>query len=147
MVPDADLNSMLESGNRGALRAALLEMHPADIARFVDDLTDANRLFVFSLLSNPIAAEVLDEAQEETTAALVEGVEWDRLSRVVEELEADDAAELLADLSDESAAQLLRSMPDNAVHELEVALAYAEDSAGRLMTTTYVAVRHDHSVR
>ena len=147
MNPDADLNAMVEAGNRGSLRASLLRKHPADIARFVDGLSDEHRLLVFALLSNPVAAEVLDEAQEETTESLVEGTDWDRLSRVIEELEADDAAELIADLSDESAAQLLGSMPDDAARELESALAYNEDSAGRLMTTTYVAVRYDRTVR
>lgn len=147
MIPDADLNAMVETGNRGALRATLLQMHPADIARFVDDLTDENRLFVFYFLSNPVAAEVLDEAQEDTTETLVKGTEWDRMSRVVEQLEADDAAELIADLSDENAAQLLQSMPDEAARDLKDVLAYGEESAGRLMTTTYVTVRHDHTVR
>lgn len=146
MIPDTDLNAMVEAGDRGALRTTLLQLHPADIARFVDDLSDENRLLVFALLSNPVAAEVLDEAREDTTEALVDGTGWDRLSLVVEELEADDAAELIADLSDESAEQLLRSMPDEAARELEGALAYGEDSAGRLMTTTYVAVRYDRTV-
>ena len=147
MTPEADLNALVAAGDRGALRARLLDMHPADVADFVDELEDEQRLLIFSLLSNPVAAEVLDEAGEETTEALVEGTEWGRLSRVVEELESDDAAELIADLSGEQAEQLLRSMPDDAVREVESALAYAEDSAGRLMTTTYAAARSDRPVR
>ena len=75
MTPEPDLNALVEAGDRGALRTRLLEMHPADVADFVDELADDQRLLVFSLLSNPVAAEVLDEAREDTTEALVEGTE------------------------------------------------------------------------
>jgi magnesium transporter len=147
VTPEPDLNALVEAGDRGALRTRLLEMHPADVADFVDELADDQRLLVFSLLSNPVAAEVLDEAREDTTEALVEGTEWSRLSRVVEELESDAAAELIADLSGDQTEQLLLSMPDSAARKVASALSYAEDSAGRLMTTTYAAVRSDRPVR
>lgn len=146
MAPEADLIALVEAQDRGALRARLLDMHPADVADFVDDLKDDQRLLVFSLLSNPVAAEVLDETRDDTTEALIEGTDWERLSLLVEELESDDAAELIADLSGENAEQLLRSMPDQAAREVESALAYPDESAGRLMTTTYAAARSDRPV-
>jgi len=136
-----NLDELVATRDRPALHAALRAVHPADIADFVDGLGHEDRQFVFSLLTDPIAAEVIDEAELDTTRSLAESTSSQRFARVVQHLEADDAAELMTDLDPETSGEILEALSEQAAAAVEEALNYPEGTAGRLMTTSFVALR------
>lgn len=115
-------------------------MHPADIADFLDTLPSGDETFVFSLLWDPVAAEVLDEVEPETTQTLVDDCGSDRLARILEHLETDDAAEIVDELKGEESAQILAQVEDAAATRIADALTYDRNSVGRLMTDAFVAL-------
>lgn len=139
-MTDADFSKLVELRDREALRQALQGTHPADIADFVEKLDDEDRLFVFSVLSDRVAAEVLDEAEAGTTYSLLEGTTAERMSGVLEHLESDDAAELLAEMPAEDATEILNRLEDPLATAIQNALAHDEDTAGRLMTSNFVSL-------
>ena len=136
-----NLDELVATRDRPALHVALRAVHPADIADFVDGLGHEDRQFVFSLLTDPIAAEVIDEAELDTTRSLAESTSSQRFARVVQHLEADDAAELMTDLDPETSGEILEALSEQAAAAVEEALNYPEGTAGRLMTTSFVALR------
>lgn len=75
------LRDALQCGNEPAARAILAALHPADIADCIDRLEREARLAAFALLSDAVAAEVIDETGIAATDDLLAGLGRERLSR------------------------------------------------------------------
>ena len=137
------LRGALQSGNEPAARAILAALHPADIADCIDGLEREARLAAFALLSDAVAAEVIDETGIAATDDLLAGLGRERLGRVIGQLETDDAAELLSAAAPEAVADLLARAGPAASAALTRALEYEPTSAGRLMNTALVSLPGD----
>ncbi len=146
-LPTTDtIESLIERGQLGKLRALLTDVHPADIADLMDQLSADEAVIVFHLLDVEIASEVLDETGSLIRQKLVEEVDHEHLADLLDELPMDDAAEFLDDLPDPVSDRLLELMEPEEADEVRELLAYEEDSAGRLMITDIVALRRHWTV-
>ena len=86
------------------------------------------------------------ERDLEMAAELVGGMEEGAASKMLSEMDPDDAVDLVAELDYEKAEKLLRLMgvkEQNAIRQL---LGYRENTAGRIMTSEFVAVPEDGTV-
>ncbi len=131
---------LLEVKDLDALLKLLKTQHPADIADVIDLLDKGQRVAIFSMLQNDIAAEVLDETRTEVTRNLVEAMPDEQIADLLESMPMDDAAEVLSELESTHAEALLELMEPDEAAAVERLLAYPEDSAGRLMTTKVVRI-------
>ena len=121
----------------------LTELHPADLATIIDQLAPRDRAGVLAALDDEAAADAIEEMEPDTQVEVLEGLPPERAADILEEMSPDDAADLVADLSDETRHELLGLMERDEADELGGLLAYAEDTAGGMMTTEYVAVAAD----
>ena len=123
------------------------ELHPADIADILERLDPRLRGQVFAQLDDEQAAEAMAEFDDDAMAAEIMGdMEELDASRMLSEMDPDDAAELVSELDYEKAEKLLRLMgvkEQNAIRQL---LGYREDTAGRIMTSEFVALPADGTV-
>ena len=123
------------------------DMHPADIADIIEKLDPRLRGQVFATLDDEMAAEAMAELDDDEMAAeLVGGMEEGAASKMLSEMDPDDAVDLVAELDYEKAEKLLRLMgvkEQNAIRQL---LGYRENTAGRIMTSEFVAVPEDGTV-
>jgi len=132
----AELRALLEAGDEAAARAAIADLHPADLADVLDALNEPERqLQLFRLLEPETASEVVREISEHSKASLVELLSDARLSAVLERLDTDDAADLLGHLDEDRKDRLLRRTSPEARRNVAGLLTYAEDSAGGIMKT------------
>ncbi|HXC50698.1 MAG TPA: magnesium transporter [Candidatus Limnocylindrales bacterium] len=136
-TPDhAELRALLEAGDEAAARAAIADLHPADLADVLDALDQPERqLQLFRLLEPETASEVVREISEHSKASLVELLSDARLSAVLERLDTDDAADLLGHLDEDRKDRLLRRTSPEARRNVAGLLTYAEDTAGGIMKT------------
>lgn len=142
----AELEVLLSQGDTAAVRAFLSTLHPADVADYLEQLPEPLALAAFSLLSDEVASEVLDESHSLLRAELVEKVEDERLADLLETLPVDDAVEFLEDLPDATAERLLELMQPEEAGEVRESLNYAEQTVGRLMVREVVALRKEWPV-
>lgn len=144
----ADLRTLLESGDEAAARAAITDLHPADLADLLDALEEPERqLQLFRILDPETASEVVRESNDHTKASLVELLSDARLSAVLERLDTDDAADLLGHLDEERKERLLRRTSPEARRNVAGLLTYAEDSAGGIMKTEVATATTSETVR
>lgn len=118
----------------------LADLNPVDLARIVDALSYRESAEILSALDNETAAETLEEVSDERVADLLEGMDQERAADILEEMTPAAAADALEDLADEVAEQLLARMEPEEAADVQVHLAYDEDSVGRIMTTDFVSV-------
>lgn len=124
----------------------LADLNPVDLARIVDALSYKESAEIVAALDNETAAETLEEVSDERVADLLEGMDQERAADILEEMTPAAAADALEDLADEVAEQLLARMEPEEAAEVEVHLAFDEDSAGRIMTTDYVGIAAEATV-
>jgi CBS domain-containing protein len=124
-------------------RAALSEMHPADLAEILEDLDRRERAVLFRELPVEAAADALQEVQPELQRELLHALEPEKAADVLQEMQADDAADLLGDLPSEESAELLAEMEPSEAREVERLLTYDEDSAGGMMNPGFLRLSPD----
>lgn len=124
----------------------LAELHPADIADIVHQLTPSQGARLIEGLENEIAADAFEEVDTDRQVQILEKLNNDRAADLLEAMGPDEAADLLARLPTERAQQLLRLMTPEESEDVQELLEYAENSAGGLMTADYIALDASRSV-
>lgn len=134
-----NLRLALENNRIEDAVAELLELHPVDQAEVFNLLSDEERDYLLPLINIEDAADLLEELEDEDVLEAVEALSTERLADVLDEMEPDEAADLLGDLPPAQASEVLAQMED--ASEVLPLLGYPDETAGGLMTTTYVALR------
>ena len=135
LEPDPQRRLRLNITNR------LLEnMHPADLADIVEDLSPDDREAIFENIDSEVAAEALSEIDPDIQASILESLETETAADIVEEMAPDQAADVLAGLEEETSEDILEEMEQDPKQEVEELLEFDEDTAGGLMNTEYVAL-------
>lgn len=138
---------LLAANQLDALRALLQAQHPADIADLMEGIGDEDqRVAVFRLLESGVAAEVLDETSAELTRDIVEAVPTAEIADLLEALPEDDAVEILSELKEDQAEAILALMEPEEAADVNVLLAFPEDTAGRLMSVHVVRLNEEWTV-
>jgi magnesium transporter len=133
------IRSALETQRIEDAVAILLELHPADLAEAFNLLSDEEQEFLLPLMDIQTTADLLEELEDEDVLDAVESLTPERLADVLDEMEPDEAADLLGDLTPEQASEALSQMED--AEEVIPLLGYPDETAGGLMTTSYIALR------
>jgi len=123
--------------------AKIAELHPADIADLISDLSRAQSDQLLESLDVETLADTLEEVETDFQASIVENMSDEKVADILEEMAPDEAADLLAELPQERRDELLEQMEDEAAEDVRGLLAYPEDSAGGIMTTDYISIPAD----
>ncbi|WP_162179585.1 magnesium transporter [Thermogemmatispora carboxidivorans] len=123
----------------------LAELRPADIADIIHQLTPAQGARLLEGLDDETAADILQEVDTERQTYILEKLKATRAAAILREMEPDEVADLLARLPEERAQELLRLLTPEESEDVRELLEYAENSAGGLMTTDYLALNGSRS--
>lgn len=130
----------IDAGDAGAVRAAVADLHPADLAELLELLRPDERRTLVAMLGPDLDVAALSELDEGLRDEVLEYLGPGRLAEVLSELDTDDAVYLLEDMEEEEQQELLSRMPEDERAQLERSLEYPEDTAGRLMQRKVVVV-------
>ena len=143
----ANITSSIEVSNDKAIVALFEEMHYADIAEILDELSFDNVVYIIKLLDSEKTSAVLMELDEDIREKTLQNLSAKEIAEEVEELDSDDAADIIGELSEERQEAVLSKIEDEEhVKEIEELLAYDEDSAGGLMAKELVKVNENWTV-
>lgn len=114
-------------------------LRPADMAEVFAELEDPQKLALLANLPPEESADILEELWDEEVAELVAALSNTDIVRIVDEMEPDEAADLLGDIDPVRAELLLQELEDE--QEVRPLLIHTDDSAGGLMTSSFIALR------
>jgi len=135
------LRRLLTSGVTMRAERLLSKMPPADVGPLLADLTpDEIRTVIELLFRQRRAAPVLRELPPEMLPSIFDALADQRIADVLARLEIDDLIELIEWVPEERREEVLSRLPVDRRDELMKAELYPEDSAGRVMTTSFVAL-------
>jgi magnesium transporter len=127
-------------------RALLEEAHPADVAAVLRQLPLADQVSIFRTLSEERAGEILPELDDHALLELVRALDDVEVSRILDEMPTEHAADVVEELPSEQAEKILDLMEEEKSEEIQEILEYPEQSAGRLMSSDFVAVNERATV-
>ncbi|WP_347301959.1 magnesium transporter [Croceibacterium sp. TMG7-5b_MA50] len=167
LLPDAaprDEDEQLDEDNRlkpafvDAVREAVAEgdtgrayelvepLHPADIADLLELLEPGDRHALAAAITDLMTGEVIAELNDYVRDEMMEALPAAAVATIAEQLDTDDAVQLIEDLEPEDQRAVLAELDPEDRAAIESALAYPEESAGRLMQRELVAVPEHMSV-
>jgi len=118
----------------------LASLHPADLADILDQLAPPDRAGVLASLADEAVADAMEEMEPEAQVEVMEDLHPARAADILEEMSPDDAADLVAELDQDTRDEILSHMTKAEADEVQELLGYAEDSAGGIMTTQFIAL-------
>lgn len=130
-----------------SLRDVLQTLPAPDVAAVFEDLPPEKLPVLYRLCPKDLAAEIFAELTPETQQSLIEGLSDRELKFVVEELCADDAADLVEEMPAGVVKRILAQAGPETRQMINELLKYPEDSAGGVMTTEFMELSPDWTVR
>jgi magnesium transporter len=124
----------------------LAELHPADLADILEDLSRDEQKSVIESLDDEIAAEAVSEIRTRMQVALLNSLSADKAADIVEEMAPDEAADVLQELPPEISAEVLANMETKEANEIRELLGFEENTAGGFMTTEFISLAETASV-
>lgn len=142
-----NISDLIDTQDSGSLLNILADIHPADIAEVINHLDLDEAKFLFQLLDNDTAAEVVIELDEDLREKILQEIDRDRIADIVDELDVDDATDIVSDLPDQVAEHVLNNIDEEDSEDVKELLKYPEDSAGGIMSSDFVFVRDNATIR
>ncbi len=147
IIMESTLAALLESKKYSAIRDILITMNPSDIAEVLSDVDEKTLPMLFRLLPKEEAAEAFVEMDPELQEILINAFSASELHEVIDELYVDDAAALVDEMPANVVKRILAAADPRMRKEINEILKYPENSAGAVMTTEYIALRPQMTVR
>jgi magnesium transporter len=127
-------------------RRMVADLHPADLAAILSQVSREEGQNLFTDLDVKTAAEALSEVRPERQVELITSVEPAKAADILEEMAPDEASDVLADLPTDKAKAILEHIEDPEAQDIQELLNYEKDTAGGLMTNAYIAYTPETTV-
>ncbi|MDA9208455.1 magnesium transporter, partial [Octadecabacter sp.] len=124
--------------NTVQLDALLTPLHPADIADLLEQIDQRDRTMLLRFWDGGMDGEILSELGDDLREEVIDTLGPVELAEAVRDLESDDVVDLVEDLGADQQEQILEALDAGDRVAVEKALAYPEESAGRLMQVEVV---------
>lgn len=116
-----------------------IEQDPAKAAQMLQALDETEAASVVKALPPTLCADLVSRLHVSHASAILEGVAPETISMIVQRIKPEQATAMLMTLSAETRKTLLDHLPDSIKKEIQELLTFPESSAGRIMTTKFIA--------
>jgi len=142
-----EIDSFIDAENSDAIKNALAEVHPSDIASIIQNITPEKQSYILDSLDPETASEVYFELDIDQREEIITELDDEKIANIADEMDSDDAADLIGELPEETAETVLSKMDPEEAKDVEPLLQYPEDTAGGIMQAELVKVSNDSNVR
>ena len=136
----------IENGNIDFINQTLKNLHEADIANLIENLSPDTRTKLVAIESYNIDPEIFIELNESIQSEVLQLLSIESLIKIIKRLESDNAIKILEILSIETKEKVLEKLPPKDKFLLQEGLSYPEDSAARIMQREFTAVPNNWTV-
>ncbi|MEE4155165.1 MAG: magnesium transporter [Erythrobacter sp.] len=136
----ASVRDALDEGDKGRLYDLVEPLHPADIADLLELVDRDERVRLAAAITDLMTSEVVAELNDFVREEMMQALPPEAVAAITEQLETDDAVQLLEDLDEEDQRAIIAELEPETRAAVNSALAYPEETAGRLMSRHVMAV-------
>ena len=141
-----ELVHLLENKSDEQVLARVETFHHSDLADAIGLLTGGLRKRLLNLVKVDLDPDLLFELEDHLRKEVTDTLSPKEVAGIIAEMDSDEAVQVLEDMEAEERNEVLNEVPDEEREDIEIGLAYLEDSAGRRMQTELVSVGTDWTV-
>lgn len=144
----SEIREWIADGKDTTLHEVTRDVHPADIAELINELRREEAVYLYRILDEEFAAEVMLELDDDVREKLLSSLTSREIAEeLIENIDSDDAADVLSELSEEKQEEVIALLEDEEqASDLIDLLTYEEGTAGALMGTEMVCVNRNWTV-
>lgn len=129
------------------MRDKLEDYHENDIAEILPMLTVQERKKLFRILNTAMLSEIFEYAEEDDVSSYLDEMDLRKAARIISALETDTALDVLREI-DKSKRELLIDLMDvESKRDIALISSFDEDEIGSRLTTNYIVIRENISVK
>lgn len=148
LIDFEQLHTELENKNFNKLKEILIELQVADIAEFLNEVTDNLKLItIFKLLPKDLGAEVFSYIDSNIQEELIKALTDSEIAYLIEEMFIDDAVDFIEEMPANIVERVLKNSSKDTRATINKMLRYDENSAGSVMTTEFLDLKEHFTVK
>ena len=141
-----EIAALIRSGvSEEKKKEKLADYHANDIADALKMLSKGERKDLASLLDQDQIAEIFTYLEE--PEAYLSELGDDQAADILESMDADDAVDVLEALQPHKQEAIIRLMDKDAQQDIKLIQSYSEDEIGSKMTTNFIAIEKDLTIK
>ena len=141
------ITNLIESKKYAELKSLLEETPSVDIAELFSEVESRYHAVLLRLLSKETAADVFVELDTDTQMALIESFTDRELAGILEEMYLDDTVDIIEEMPAAVVKRIIKFSSKEEREMINRLLLFDKDTAGAIMTTEYVRLVPEMTVR
>lgn len=142
-----EIEELIANKNQQAILHALDDIHFADIAELMNELSAKDAAYLFKILDSEISSEILLELDEEVRETILSNLSAKEIAEELDEMDTDDAADIIGELPEEIKEEVISELEDfEHAKDIVELMRYDEDTAGGLMAKEFIKANENWNV-
>ncbi|MDR0785545.1 MAG: magnesium transporter [Treponema sp.] len=129
------------------IKSLFAKMNTVDIAELFEDLSKEKIIQLWRILPKAIASDVFAYMDADEQQIIIGAITDTEVGEIVNSLFVDDVVDFIEEIPAAMVARVLQNVQPDKRKLINQLLQYRDDSAGSIMTTEYVGLREDATVR
>lgn len=125
----------------------LSKLHPADIAKILEDLSLEDRVKVIDGLDIDLASDTLEEVDHDMVKDILKNLSEDKAREILDIMPNDEIANMLDDMDEETTNRVLVNLDDDDENEIRDLMKYEDEVVGNIMNTDFISFNIDITVK
>ncbi len=121
------------------------DYHENDIAGAFEQLTEGERRQLYPILGAERVAEIFTYIED--VDEYLKELDTQRAAAVLSQMDSDDAVDALEEMDQDEQEKIVSLMDDESSRDIQLILSYDEDEIGSQMTTNFIVISNDLTVR
>ena len=143
-----EIIDIIRSNTSPAVMSSRLEdYHANDLAEVLKKLTVQERCKLYRILDKDMLSDILEYTEADEAAEYLKEMEPRKAAAILSGMETDSLAEVLRMLDKGKKRLLIDLLDDDVRHDIEVIASFDEDEIGSRMTTNYISIKNDMTIR
>ncbi len=135
------IKEAIHNGNDRLLEEWFTDAHAADVAEFLENLTNKEAQYLLKTFSEEQEADILVELDEDKREQILASYTSREIAEIIDNVDSDDAADVLSELSDTKKEEVISLLEDaEQASDIVDLLNYEEGTAGSLMAKELIVV-------
>lgn len=143
---ETELIELIQTGlSNEELKEALSDYHENDIAGAFEKLDRETRQKLYRILDPDTVSDIFSYL--ENVSQYIEELHPQKAADIIENMDADDAVDVLEEMDEGKREHLIKLMDQESQEDIRLIRSYAENEVGSIMTTNYIFIHKNLTVR
>jgi magnesium transporter len=142
-----EIEELLKNKEIKQIKELIEGFEPVEAMELLRSMNLPNKLSIMSILDSDTSARIFEEFEPDEQQEIIKGIDKARKAELLDELRPDDRVDFLQELPKGLKEQLLSIMKMKEATETRELLTYPKETAGGLMTTQFVRVMKELTVK